>query len=143
MAVPLLEAIADAIYAYEGNTPNQRAYRNRNPGNLRSAAGASGVDAGGYCEFHGLLSGYAALLLDLQAKVTGHNQHGLHLHSTLLDLFEVYAPTADHNWPRLYAMFVARRLAKTYGRPVSVGATFFDLYTKIALQPVPDAVSLA
>ena len=143
MPVLLLEAIADAIMAYEGWKPNTRSYRNRNPGNLRASTLAIGQDADGYCIFGSFSAGYFSLLKDLAAKVRGHTRHGLSLHSTLLDLFDVYAPAADHNWPRLYALFVARRLAKTYGQPVSVATTFYDLYTKIARQAVPDGVTPA
>jgi hypothetical protein len=143
MSVPVLEAIADAIYLYEGNKARDRAYRNRNPGNLRATAPDQPIDEEGYRVFKSFVEGYNALLHDLASKATGMNKSGLTFDSSLLDLFRVYAPAADHNQPEKYAAFVASWINEVYR---SVGITtasrFRDLY-QIAMEKDPDGVSTA
>ncbi|MGH9487149.1 MAG: hypothetical protein ACRD04_06105 [Terriglobales bacterium] len=114
MAVPVLEAIADAIMAFEGWKVGSRSYRNRNPGNLRAATLPHEMDAGGYCVFQSMVTGYQALLRDLRAKVTGQNTHGLNADSSLLDLMSVYAPALNFNSPMMYAAFIAAWLSDVY-----------------------------
>ena len=114
MSVPVLEAIADAIYLYEGNKARDRAYRNRNPGNLRPTDASQPRDGAGYRVFPYFTVGYNALLHDLGSKVTGLNRSGLNFDSSLEDLFNVYAPSADHNAPEKYTDFVASWLNQVY-----------------------------
>lgn len=140
MSVPVLEAIADAIYLYEGNKARDRAYRNRNPGNLRPTAPDQPIDDAGYRVFPSFVNGYKALLHDLAAKACGLNKCGLSVDSSLTDLFLVYAPAADHNAPKKYAEFVASWLRMVYVRPeINELYTFRQLYA-IALEGVPSGV---
>lgn len=138
MSVPLLEAIADAIYAYEGNRPPSRAYMNRNPGNLRTWGSLEEHDAEHFCVFPTFLDGYSALLDDLRDKVTGKTITGLSSRSTLAQLISVWAPAGDGNDPDSYAEFVALQLAKTYSVPVSARDSLADLFLTVAKEPIPD-----
>jgi hypothetical protein len=113
--VSALEALADAIQAFEGWKPNSVSYRNRNPGNLRQrAARPFSLDSQGYCVFDNLIDGYSSLLSDLRFKVNGKHP-GLTLDSTLQDLMSVYAPAADSNEPEKYARFVANWMTLATG----------------------------
>ena len=141
MSVPLLEAIADAITAFEGWSPGSRSYRNRNPGNLRDSVVVHTMDSDGYCVFETLVEGYEALLEDLYAKVTGKNTHGLSLDSSLRQLFDVYAPRAGGNDPASYTHVVAARLIKVYGARVTCDSTFRSLYTEVAKEPLPSGLT--
>lgn len=143
MSVPLLEALADAIYAFEGNKPGDRAYRNRNPGNLRPQSADQPRDAGGYRVFATFVLGYNALLHDLADKILGNNAHGLTINSTIEQLLQVYAPRADGNRPHFYAVFVAAWLSNVYNsREVSIETPFSKLYL-IAREAVPGGVVTA
>jgi len=143
MSVPLLEAIADGIYKYEGNGPTQRAYRNRNPGNLRPTAPDQPQDAAGYRIFASFREGYLALLHDLASKMAGLNKSGLNMDSSLLSLFMVYAPRSDRNDPERYAKFVAAWLRQVYGiASITEMSTFRELYN-LLLEKAPDVVSAA
>src|ERR1700720_1994736 len=98
-----LEAVADSIMRHEGWDPKTRSYQNRNPGNLElgkhTGAGIVEypVDSKGFTIFPDFASGYSALLRELASKFSGHNRHGIGPSSTLLALFQVYAPAADSN----------------------------------------------
>lgn len=115
-----LEAVADAIMLREGWLPGSRSNRNRNPGNLRAGSGQIGNDTDGYAIFPSFVAGYTALLTDLAAKFTGYSKTGLGPASTLLQLFEVYAPAADHNDPLRYAEYVAQWLTKALRKSIDV-----------------------
>ena len=141
MSVLLLEALADAIYAYEGNRPPDRAYRNRNPGNLRADASTQNNDGAGYRVFPRFSLGYTALLDDITAKVSGQNAHGLGPGSSLWDFFRIYAPSADANDPIAYAAFVADWLSETYPPKIFTrGMTFSDIAGTIG-QELPVGVA--
>lgn len=136
MSVPLLEAIADAIYEEEGNKPGQRAYRNRNPGNLRPLSADQERDSGGYRIFPSFCEGYHELLRDIAVKILGLDHKGLSLDSKLVDLFQIYAPSADNNLPLRYARDVAGYLARVYlivG--ISEETTFRELYAFAQQEP--------
>jgi len=120
MSVPRIEALADAIMAFEGWHPGDRPYRNRNPGDLRSSPLAIGTDPGGYAMFDSLAHGYQALLQDLHAKCLGHTVTSLGPNSTLQDLVNVWAPTSDHNDPQRYARFVAQFVSTALKMQVSL-----------------------
>lgn len=124
-----LEAVADAIMHYEGWMPGSRSNRNRNPGNLRSSHLKIGEDPQGYAIFHSLPNGYEALLQDLEAKFTGHTVTGLKPDSTVLQLFEDYAPSSDHNYPQRYAEFVAEWVSRALNRTVSTATRLQDIWT--------------
>lgn len=141
MSVPLLDALAQANYSYEGNRPPSRAYRNCNPGNLRPTAAAQEHDAAGYRVFTSFAIGYLYLLDDLGAKVSGHNTHGLGPNSTLLQLYAVYAPAGDSNNPEAYVDFVLAWLQQTYpGKLIDRSDSFAQIYKKIG-QEGPSVVS--
>lgn len=143
MSVPVLEAIADAIYVYEGNKPRDRAYRNRNPGNLRATDAATPQDGQMYRIFPSFAQGYNALLYDLMCKITGMNHTGLDFDSSIQDLFNVYAPAADRNEPEKYAEHVAYWLRSVYGvSSITRVRTFREIYA-IAKEEVPRGVSAA
>lgn len=143
MSVPLLEALADAIYRYEGDGPGMRANRNRNPGNLRPTSADQARDADNYRVFPCFVQGYNALLHDLASKVLGLDAHGLGIQSNLFDLFAVYAPRGDDNAPVKYALFVCKWLNTVYGRTDIVGTTTFAELYNMALQEVPSGLPAA
>lgn len=143
MSVPILEAIADAIYAFEGNKPNNRAYRNRNPGNLRASKWPHTMDARGYCVFATFIEGYSALLEDLRGKATGKNSHGLNLDSTLLQIMNVYAPGGDNNDPIAYAAYLASRIQSTYDAVGITPSTTLRAIYAMEGQVPPDGVATA
>jgi len=123
MTVPRLEALADAIMAFEGWHVGDRPYRNRNPGDLRKGRFQLGEDRDGYAIFSGLSVGYQALLTDLRDKCTGKTVTCLGTTSTLQDLVDVWAPAADHNEPLRYAAFVARYVSAGLGLNIDISTT--------------------
>ena len=132
MAVPFLDAMAQAIYFYEGHEPEDRNHLNNNPGNLRATEGSSDpVDDKGYRIFPSFVEGYQALVDDLRSKLTGHDTHGLSQNSTLWSFFEVYAPSFDSNQPVIYARFVAAWLERTYGKSIVSGDSFAEMLAMI------------
>jgi hypothetical protein len=120
-----LEAVADAIMAFEGWRPMTFSYRNRNPGNLR---GGEVVDKSGYNMYPSFVDGYVALLNDLQAKFSGRNTHNLDQKSTLLQLMQVYAPSSAGNPTTDYATFVANWLTKVFGRSITVDSKLEEIW---------------
>src|SRR5580692_1641738 len=99
-----LEALADAIMNFEGWRRDSRSWRNRNPGNLRPTSSSQPQDGDNYRVFDSLGDGFSALRSDLAAKFGG--SHNLKPDSTLLDLFNCYAPAGDANNPSAYTQFV-------------------------------------
>lgn len=104
-----LESLADAIKKHEGWFPFSRSWRNNNPGNLRGSKLQSGT-AGGFATFPNYASGWLALWWDLWCKCTGRTSTKLNGESTLLSLFEVWAPKSDGNDPYAYAIEVGTYL---------------------------------
>ena len=143
MKVSLLEAIADAIMHYEGWNAASRSYRNRNPGNLRATKHDQEQDAEGYRVFPCLEVGFSMLVHDLTCKVSGRNSHHLDRHSTLLDVFKVYAPEGDKNHPVAYAAFVANWLRVVYGVAEIYSTNTLEEIFQIVGQEVPDGVATA
>lgn len=137
MSVCVLEAIADAIMRFEGWAPGSISYQNRNPGNLRASRFAIGTDRRGYCVFPCLVVGYSSLLEDLVGKLTGTDAHGLGPRSTLIQLFEVYAPAQDKNDPQRYAEFVASALNQVYQTHMITPATMCKHIFEIVGQEYP------
>jgi hypothetical protein len=124
-----LECFADAIMHFEGWSVGNASYRNRNPGNLRSASTATGQDSRGFAVFPSLVDGYKALLADLAAKFTGHTRTGLGPSSTILEFFRVYAPAADSNYPEKYADFVAHWLTVALQRPIPSSTKLEEIWS--------------
>jgi hypothetical protein len=125
-----LEAVADAIMQFEGWKIGSRSYENRNPGNLRLPGRTA--DDRGYTIFPDLPTGYAALLRELQSKFSGANSHGIGPSSTVLALFNIYAPPSDDNPTNAYAAFVAQWCAKVLGKSITVDSPLSDIWTQIA-----------
>jgi hypothetical protein len=121
-----LESVADAIQVFEGWEPGTRSYENRNPGNLRLTGRTA--DERGYTIFPDLPTGYAALLRELQSKFSGNNSHGIGPSSTLLALFDIYAPPSDNNPTNAYAAFVADWVKRALGKPVTVTSPLSDIW---------------
>jgi hypothetical protein len=65
--------------------------RNFNPGNLRDPA------TGNFRSFKSEQEGYAALMNDLQGKITGNIRTGLKPESTLHEFSKVYAPKSEND----------------------------------------------
>lgn len=124
-----IEAVADAIMHYEGWFAGSRSNRNRNPGNLRDSRLKSGEDPQGYAVFSTLAMGYTALVTDLESKFQGHTSTGLTPDSSLLDLMEVYAPSADRNNPSRYAESVADWISSALNRTYTVDSRLRDIWT--------------
>ena len=127
-----LECFAWAILQFEGFKPGSMSWRNRNPGNLRSSKSAYTVRHG-YAIFDSFEKGWAALLSDISAKFRGkpYTTSGLGPDSTLLQFFEVYAPSADSNHPHIYAKFVAGFLTQSLGRQIELGTTLREIQSNI------------
>lgn len=120
-----LEAVADAIMQFEGWFSHQNgvpsmSYRNRNPGNLESN-GQKNV-------YPDLVTGYAALLRELQAKFSGNNAHDIGPESTMLDLFNVYAPPSDSNPTNAYCAFVCGWVTMVLGKGVTPDTKLQDVW---------------
>lgn len=123
-----LEALADAIMTNEGwhgsLTGGSRAWRNRNPGNLRPWNPAQPCDEGGYRIFPSLALGWQALLDDLQAKFNG--SHDLGPAATMLALLNIYAPAGDTNNPTSYCTFVCTWTSAILGRTITPSTTLAE-----------------
>jgi hypothetical protein len=122
-----LEAVADAIMQFEGWRPGTRSYENRNPGNLEIPG--SNRDDKGYSIFPDFISGYSALLRELQSKFSGNNAHGIGPGSTLLALFNVYAPPSDNNPTNQYCLFVAGWVTKALGKTITPDSLLSEIWT--------------
>lgn len=131
--LPAIDALCLAVFQYEGGRAHDRNVRTCNPGNLEDSEVPHRKDAAGYCIFDTMADGWAALHMDLQGKCSGHNRHGLGEGSTLLELFQVFAPSKDKNDPSAYAHFVASWLSRALGVQVT-------LYTSLSIFIPPPAV---
>lgn len=78
--------------------------RFNNPGNIKDAS------TGGFKVFATPQEGYAALLNDLQSKITGATSTGLKPTSTLYDFASKYAPSSDKNDPAQYTANLANAM---------------------------------
>lgn len=125
-----LDAMALAMFADESGhleNPTVPAIRNLNPGNLRLSGGTS--DAGGYTVFTDFISGYSALLRELKSKFSGNNSHGIGQESTLLELFNIYAPPSDNNPTNAYAEFVANWVSRALGKTITPQTLLKDIWS--------------
>lgn len=80
-----------------------RGIRNNNPGNIKcfdNWQGSIGVDDRGFCIFSNMFYGVRALLKLL------HTYYFKYELTTLVAIFERYAPEEDNNDPNVYAMVV-------------------------------------
>jgi len=111
---------AIAIQNHEGyfpagqnrNFPNgTRSWRNKNPGNIRyvGQSRAIGKDSGGFCIFNTYEDGLAELC-DMLIRCAKGESRSYPKGITLLQFFQIYAPSADNNNPVRYAAVVAQKL---------------------------------
>lgn len=104
-----LISLAEAISQHEGwifdnpETPTMNeeslAFKNNNPGNLRTSPFAIGK-RGGFAFFYNEVVGLMALYWDLFQKCTGNTVTGLNGQKTLEDLINVYAPPSENDTER-------------------------------------------
>ena len=109
----LLQPFCNAIGQYEGgNQVGSRPYRNCNPGDLRwpygkpYPYGATGIDDENFLIFPSHTLGMAALTTMITNCCEGKSKI-YHPTMTLIDFFNVYAPSSDNNDPNRYAEWVA------------------------------------
>ena len=112
-----LEALADAIKTYEGWWWGSKSWRHNNPGNLRWSKFQTG-QKNGFAYFNSFATGWLALWYDLWKKCRGETVTGLTGDSTLLNLFEKWAPWSDGNNPERYADYIAKLLGVTTKTPL-------------------------
>jgi len=117
-----LEAVADAIMSFEGWKLGSLSYKHRNPGNIRDTPSS-------YKTFPTFVEGYQALLAELRAKFSGHNSHGIGPSSTLLDLFNIYAPPSDNNPTNAYCRYVAGWVSTALEKAVTEQTKLGDIWT--------------
>ena len=112
-----ISELAQAIARFEGFVPGTRAYRNNNPGNLRTW-GSLPRDSAGYAIFPTPEAGWAAL----ERQVGLNIARGLTLEEFFAGkpgVYAGYAPSADANDPANYARTVAGWLGIGTGEPLS------------------------
>lgn len=102
---------ADAIQTHEGWYSGSRSYRNNNPGNLKyvGQARATGKDSGGFCIFATYADGRQELI-DLLTRAASGKSSYYRPEMTLVDFYNVYAPSSDNNNPNAYAVAVAKSM---------------------------------
>lgn len=113
-----LTLFCTAIKEHEGYFPpspayptGSRAYRNKNPGNVKWVSGmalATGKDSGGFAIFATYEDGFEFLKRMVRNAATGKSWVYTPT-MTILQFFEKYAPSSDNNNPRRYAEAVAAR----------------------------------
>ncbi|MGH9378744.1 MAG: hypothetical protein ACRD1I_08090 [Terriglobia bacterium] len=128
-----MEAVADAIMSFEGWYAGSRSNRNRNPGNLRNTSLPHTLDPDQYAVFKEFIGGYNALMRDLRDKFLGYTKTGLGPESTLLDLFEKYAPADDANAPVIYASFVAQWISRALGEHFTMASKLKEIWPEDAV----------
>lgn len=83
------------------------AFRQNNPGNLRSSPFAIG-QKNGFAYFYSEEIGKFAQIWDLHQKCTGNTVTGLNGESTLADLIKVYAPPSENDTENYIKVVEAR-----------------------------------
>lgn len=109
----LLGKFAKAIEEYEGFYIGSRAYRNKNPGNLKYTSytvflGAIAKDNDNFCVFSDYAAGFKALCRLIEDA--GNNRLKAYKDCDIRKFFNAYAPVLDKNEPDEYAGFVAKKL---------------------------------
>ena len=118
--------LAEAMKKHEGFYPGSASFRNRNPGNFRCSPLVMGELGAVRCVnnlavFPTYEKGFAALKQFLIYACTD-KLRSYKSAMTLLEFYERYAPSSDHNNPNNYASAVAKDLG------VSIGTKIKDLY---------------
>ena len=113
-----MDKAVSAITTYEGSTPNSRASRNNNPGNLKFAE-QPGAErgGGGFAVFRTMNDGRNALVAQIRSAIDGTSSV-YHPNMTLLEFFKKYAPSKDKNDPEAYATFVAGKMGTTTNKKI-------------------------
>jgi hypothetical protein len=123
-----LEALHDAIQHQEGWFPGSRSNANRNPGNLRGSSHVTHtMDTGKYAVFASVVDGSKALIALVNDYGSGHIRDGMTWDSTLNDMFNIWAPPADHNAPHVYAVNVAHWCSQALGKPLTHSSTLREV----------------
>ena len=92
--------LAKAIEKFEGYYEGSRSYVNNNSGNLRDSPFKSGMRAG-FAYFDTYEEGFEALMWQITISADGRSS--VYTPSmTLLEFFNVYAPSSDSNQPNVY-----------------------------------------
>ena len=99
--------LARAITEFEGWHPHI-AWRNHNPGNLRTSPFAIGVSEG-FAVFIDDEVGFQALVWDLWKKCRGETSTGLTPESTIYELIKVYSGEPE-NKVLSYALFIEKKI---------------------------------
>lgn len=96
------------VDGYPNGSPS---YRNKNPGNIRYVGQkrAIGRDKSNFCIFATYDDGYRELK-DMLVRACSGKSTSYSPEMTLLQFYEKYAPSSDNNFPRNYALFVAKRI---------------------------------
>jgi hypothetical protein len=110
-----LGKLLQAMARFEGWTePNEkngwrgsRAYRNNNPGNLRSSIFECGNHEN-FSVFKNSFIGWNAFQFDIMQKCKGNTKTKLTPNSTIKDLIHTWAPTSDGNHTQNYIDFVCK-----------------------------------
>lgn len=116
----LLKEFCLAIQEYEGYfAPNEnklypngtRAWKNKNPGNLRYVGQklAVGKDKDNFCIFNTYEDGFATLKAMVERVAKGLSKV-YRADMTIVEFVKVYAPSTDGNYPEKYAQFIGRKL---------------------------------
>lgn len=129
--IPAVDRLLMAIAEHEGWHPvgsstspmGSRAYRNHNPGNLRSSPYQTGTN-GKFAVFANDFMGFFALYWDIFQKSQGNTHTGLNGQSTIRDLIYVWAPPSDNNDTDAYI----RRVETLSGMPAST--TLAELFAQ-------------
>jgi len=107
-----LDLWCEAIKKHEGWYVGSRSYKNNNPGNIKFVGQkrATGQDSGGFCIFAKYEDGYQELKDMLVRAATPPDTTNYQADMTLLQFFQVYAPSSDNNNPTIYADVVAKHI---------------------------------
>lgn len=110
-----LRDLALAHQKKEGFFPGSRAWRNNNPGNLRSGPPS---DTKGFTIFSSYAAGFQALANDLEIKICGKSKHiDYTKNPTFLTYVRVYAPSDDGNDPKGYCQTLCTYLGRYKVQP--------------------------
>lgn len=95
------------IPSAKNNYKGSLAYRNNNPGNLRSSIFEADKNQG-FSVFKNSLIGWNAFQYDIMQKCKGKTVTGLRPSSTLRDLIYTWAPPSDNNNTEKYLDFIVK-----------------------------------
>ena len=115
-----IEQFCLAIQEMEGYFEGSRAFRNKNPGNVKYVEGmklAIGKDKAGFAVFNSYEDGFTFLKNLVYKACTGQSKI-YKPDMTILQFFQKYAPSSDGNYPTKYAEFVAGKVALQITNPI-------------------------